>query len=54
MMVPTHGVNQLLWTIANGFGNTPSRAIEKLSLLDGRSVVCSVATVDDTTARIIR
>ena len=28
MMVPTHGVFQLLWTVPNALGNTPSRDIE--------------------------
>ncbi len=54
MMVPTHGVFQLAWTWPKALGNTPSRAIEKLSRLDGSNVVCVVATVDESTASTIR
>ena len=54
MIVPTHGVLQLLWTVPNALGKTPSRAIEYVSRLDGSNVVCVVAMVEERTASTIR
>src|ERR1035438_5991725 len=54
MMVPTQGVCQLLWTSANIPGKTPSRAIEKLSRLEGSRVVWVVARLELRIATAIR
>ena len=52
--VPLSGVCQSPWMAENRRGKTPSRAIESVSRDAGRSVVWASATVEVSTAKIIR
>jgi hypothetical protein len=54
MSVSIMGVWKLPCTFLKAGGNTPSRAMDKVSREAGRSVVCVSATVEESTAKIIR
>ena len=54
MSLPIIGVWDLPWMIPKTRGNTPSRAIDKVTRAAGSSVVWVSATVDDSTAMIMR